>query len=163
MKEEITWQTTELDYPMRKMCYGNGLVVDEYIIPEKDKRDILEALYPFSPIPEMDEIFEDVWSNTEFVVGDFRVVKAEYGLKLISPTGGSVEDWWKKESEEEREFSCLVDINYDSGYRDAMEGCRYGTHKYARNPDRSADFNNGICSAYDDGFSWGIIARGCKK
>ena len=29
MKAEITWQTAELDYPMRKMRYGDGLVVDE--------------------------------------------------------------------------------------------------------------------------------------
>ncbi len=33
----------------------NGFIVEEYLIPAEKKQSVLEILYPFIPLPSMDE------------------------------------------------------------------------------------------------------------
>ena len=86
----------KLPYPTRPLEVGGG-TVEEYVIPEDKKAEVLAELYPFTPVPSLDEELFDLHEGKKFRVGDFRVTW-ENGMNfLVSPyyplSGGSVIDW----------------------------------------------------------------------
>jgi hypothetical protein len=85
-----------LGYPTRTMGTG-AKTFEEYVIPEEERAGVLEDLYPFEPVPGLDERMYDLHEEKEFRVGDFRVVRGEVMDLLVSPyfleSGGTVLDW----------------------------------------------------------------------
>ena len=85
-----------LPFPTRTVRTATG-VVEEYIIPESEKAWVLEQLYPFDPVPSLNEVLYDMHEGKRFRVRDFRVVREGNMNFLVSPyypkSGGSVIDW----------------------------------------------------------------------
>ena len=91
-----------LPYPTKPMLFRDGTSVEEFIIPEEDKEIVLEQLYPFSPIPGMNDVIYDLHADKTFIVKEFRVTW-EHGMNyLVSPyypeSGGTVIDWMDEDS-----------------------------------------------------------------
>ncbi len=74
-----------------------GGVVEEYIIPDQYKEEVLKLLYPFIPVPSLDDEMIDIHEDKTFLVKDYRVVREGRVDMLVSPyyplSGGSVIDW----------------------------------------------------------------------
>ncbi len=79
-----------------KPCFINGIQVEEYIIPEDKKEQVFKALYPFIPLPSLDEERCDLHSGRQFKIREFRVTREGSMNCLVSPYyeegGGSVID-----------------------------------------------------------------------
>ena len=90
----------KLSYPTRPLKVQGG-TVEEYIIPDDKKAEVLEALYIFEPVPSLDEVLFDLHEGKKFRVGDFRVTWERGQNFLVSPyypsSGGSVIDWMPAE------------------------------------------------------------------
>lgn len=71
--------------------------MEEYIIPEDKKTEVLKQLYVFEPIPSLDEIRYDLHSGKTFAIRNFRVIRNDGWNMLVSPYyeqgGGTVIDW----------------------------------------------------------------------
>ena len=82
----------------------NGIEVEEYIIPDKKKAEVLQALYIFRPIPSLDEERLDLHSGKRFRIREFRVTREGGHNFLVSPYyeqgGGTVIDWVPPEADE---------------------------------------------------------------
>jgi hypothetical protein len=85
-----------LSYPTRRIGTGTG-TTEEYIIPEDEKGLVLEALYPFDPVPGMTDMMYDLHQERSFQVREFRVIRGDDMDYLVSPyffeSGGTVMDW----------------------------------------------------------------------
>lgn len=96
MKRPIHHGNAKLPYPTRPLQVQGG-TVEEYIIPEQKKAEVLEMLYMFRPIPSLEDEFYDVHEGKKFLVKDFRVTREGSCNFLVSPyypiSGGSVIDW----------------------------------------------------------------------
>jgi hypothetical protein len=92
-----------LPFETKKMRV-NGGVIEEYIIPEEQKADVLDQLYPFEPVPALDEERYDLHEGKKFLIKDFRVTRENGMNYLVSPyyanSGGSVIDWMPADWEE---------------------------------------------------------------
>jgi hypothetical protein len=92
-----------LPYPTRPLKV-QGAIVEEYVIPDTKKAEVLEILYPFLPIPALDEEYEDIHEGKKFRVKDFRVTREGGHNLLTSPyypiSGGTVIDWWPLDEED---------------------------------------------------------------
>jgi hypothetical protein len=86
----------KLPFPTRSLEVQGG-TVEEYIIPEEMKAEVLEQLYIFEPIPDLEDKRFDLHEGKNFRVGDFRVTWENGQNFLVSPyypsSGGSVIDW----------------------------------------------------------------------
>jgi hypothetical protein len=85
-----------LTFPTKTV--GTGVsAIEEYIIPDGDKEWVLEALYPFDPIPALTDEMYDLHQEETFQVREFRVLRGEDMDWLVSPyyfeSGGTVIDW----------------------------------------------------------------------
>jgi len=71
--------------------------VEEYIIPDDKKQEVLEQLYVFDSVPSLDEELFDLHEGKTFIVRDFRVTWENGQNWLVSPyypsSGGTVIDW----------------------------------------------------------------------
>ena len=87
---------SELPYPTCRLEVVGG-VIEEYIIPEHKKKEVLKQLYPFKPVPSMNKELYDLHEEKKFFVRDFRVVRDGGFTLLVSPyypiSGGTVMDW----------------------------------------------------------------------
>lgn len=85
-----------LSYPTRPSRAGAEMI-EEYIIPEEEKAQVLDGLYPFDPVPALTEMMYDLHEEKPFRVGDFRVIRGAAMDMLVSPyffnSGGTVIDW----------------------------------------------------------------------
>lgn len=101
MKESFKDQ--KLPYPTRPLKIL-GATVEEYIIPEEKKKEVLEQLYIFDPVPSLDEERFDLHEGRKFTVRDFRVIREDGMNFLVSPyypnSGGSVIDWMPADFED---------------------------------------------------------------
>ncbi len=81
----------------RKPLVIDGIEIEEYIIPAKVKDEVLNQLYPFDPVPSLDDEQLDLHSGKTFKVRDFRVTREGGHNFLVSPYyeegGGTVIDW----------------------------------------------------------------------
>ena len=89
-----------LPFPTRPLKVHGG-TVEEYVIPDEKKMEVLEKLYPFEGVPSLDEESFDLHEGRLFKVREFRVTR-EHGMNfLVSPyyphSGGSVIDWMPPE------------------------------------------------------------------
>jgi hypothetical protein len=86
-----------LPFPLRPMNSRRG-VIFVYEIPEERRADILEQLYPFRPLPDLEDLMEDIECGKRFKVKEFMVTREGVGNVLCSPyyleIGGTVIDWW---------------------------------------------------------------------
>ncbi len=92
-----------LPYPTRPMETATG-TVEEYVIPAAEREKVFRQLYPFLPVPPMDQEMLDIHEERPFTVREYRVVR-DHGMNmLVSPyfhrSGGTVIDWWPPDSEE---------------------------------------------------------------
>jgi len=89
-------QEPRLPFPTKPLII-NGVEVEEYIIPEHKKAEVLKALYIFQPVPSLDEVRCDIHSGRNFRVRQFRVTREGGHNWLVSPYyeegGGTVIDW----------------------------------------------------------------------
>jgi len=86
-----------LPFPTRPLRVRGG-VVEEHIIPEEQKAEVLAALCPFEPVPDINSVQLDLHEDKIFVVREFRVTW-ENGMNwVVSPyyphSGGTLIDWW---------------------------------------------------------------------
>lgn len=106
------WTMTDIKgYGDERLPYGTRLLevpsgeVEEYIIPEEDRAKVFRILYPFLPIPSMDQEMLDIHEDKLFIVREFKVVRDGGMNILVSPffarSGGTVIDWWPPDSEVE--------------------------------------------------------------
>jgi hypothetical protein len=96
MRELKRKEEKKLPYPARPLKVHGG-TVEEFIIPEDKKAEVLELLYLSDPVPSLDEELFDLHEYKLFFVRDFRVTW-EHGMNwLVSPyyplSGGTVIDW----------------------------------------------------------------------
>lgn len=102
MIDRLQPEESKLPYPTQPLQVQNG-TVEEYIIPDDKKAEVLEALYPFDPIPSLEDRKYDLHEGKTFQVKDFRVTWEDGVNYLVSPyypaSGGSVIDWMPPEWE----------------------------------------------------------------
>lgn len=89
-----------LPFPTRPLKVHGG-TVEEYVIPNEKKAEVLNKLYLSTPVPSLDEEKFDLHEGKLFTVREFRVTR-EHGMNfLVSPyypnSGGSVIDWMPPE------------------------------------------------------------------
>jgi len=86
-----------LPYPLRTVMSRRG-PIQVYEIPEADKAAVLEKVYIFRPIPDLDDVMEDIECERTFKVREFMVTREGSMNVLGSPyyleSGGTVIDWW---------------------------------------------------------------------
>jgi len=106
MKHAIRSTERKLPYPTRPLRVHGG-IVEEYVIPEDKKAEVLKQLYLFTPIPSLVDELLDIHEGKTFKVGDFRVTWENGHNLLVSPyypkSGGTVIDWMPVESCEDEE------------------------------------------------------------
>jgi len=95
---------SRLPFPTKSLSI-NGITVEEYLMPEDKREMVFRALYPFIPLPSMDEERLDLHSGKRFKIREFRVTR-EGGMNcLVSPYyeegGGTVIDWVPPDEEGE--------------------------------------------------------------
>jgi hypothetical protein len=85
-----------LPFPTRYVNIWNS-TIEEYIIPDTKKEAVLKKLYPFIPVPSLDQEMFDIHSERKFLVRDFFVTREGGMNMLVSPyyyeSGGTVIDW----------------------------------------------------------------------
>lgn len=85
-----------LPFPTKPLII-NGVRLEEYIIPDKRKAEVLKQLYVFRPLPSLDEERLDIHSGKRFKIREFRVTREGNMNCLVSPYyeegGGTVIDW----------------------------------------------------------------------
>lgn len=84
MDQSIYPSQGKLSFPTRPLKVGNQ-TIEEYIIPEDKKEEILKQLYVFDPIPSLDEELYDLHEGKKFIVRDFRVTWEKGQNFLVSP------------------------------------------------------------------------------
>jgi hypothetical protein len=92
-----------LPFPTQTVRAVGGMI-EVYVIPDEKKAEVLEELYPFIPVPSLDEERYDVHAEKTFKVKDFCVTR-EAGMNfLVSPyyfeSGGTVIDWLPVDSKD---------------------------------------------------------------
>ena len=95
----------KLGYPLHEAKGPVGEAIEIYDIPQVEKEKILRAMYPFQPVPSMDEIMFDIHEEKTFTVKDFMVIRDHNLNFLVSPyfcsSGGSVLDWISRQKDNE--------------------------------------------------------------
>jgi len=98
-----------LPFPTKPLKIGND-VVEEYIIPDDRKQEVLEQLYIFEGVPSLDEELYDLHEGKKFLVRDFRVTWEDGQNWLVSPyypnSGGTVIDWMPADWDDENDEMC---------------------------------------------------------
>ncbi len=98
---EIINESLPLNFPVRKLKMAIGPDAIEYIIPRKEKEAVLNALYPFSKTPSMNDTRYCLHEGKEFKVRNFKVIREDNRNYMVSPdyanTGGMVIDWIEPE------------------------------------------------------------------
>jgi hypothetical protein len=92
-----------LPFPTRILEIPTG-PIEVYIIPDKKKARVLKALFPFIPVPSLNQEMLDIHADKKFIVKEFMVTREGGMNMLVSPfyfeSGGSVIDWIPADSED---------------------------------------------------------------
>jgi len=103
MRKKMTGIDEKLPFPLRRVQTKLG-PVDVYEIPANQKAAVLKKLYPFLPLPGLDEIMEDIHAEKTFEVKEFMVTREGRMNVLASPYylehGGTVIDWVPADEDE---------------------------------------------------------------
>ena len=93
----------KLPFPTRPLRCGDD-IVEEYVIPDDKKQEVLEQLYFFDGCPSLDDQMFDLHEGKLFTVRDYRVTWERGHNWLVSPyypnSGGTVIDWLPPEAAE---------------------------------------------------------------
>ena len=93
----VTGQHKPLGYPRHPMKMADGQDYEEYEIPKTDKWKVLEELYLFDNIPDMNTLMLDIHSDTQFLVSDYKAIRQDGGNFIVAPLyakyGGTLLDW----------------------------------------------------------------------
>ena len=93
---KTTNEEPRLPYPTKPLFIG-GEEIEEYVIPEEKRAEVLKQLYIFNRPPALDEERLDLHTGKNFRVREFRVTRERGRNWLLSPFveegGGSVIDW----------------------------------------------------------------------
>jgi hypothetical protein len=85
-----------LPFPTKPLVI-QGEEVEEYIIPDEKRAEVLAEMYLGTPVPGLDEERFDLHSGKVFRVREFRVTRERGRNWLVSPYyeegGGTVIDW----------------------------------------------------------------------
>ena len=96
MIQPIDSSESKLPFPTKPLKLGNE-VVEEYVIPDDKKQEVLEQLYIFDGVPSLDDELFDLHEGKTFIVRDYRVTWEGGKNWLVSPyypsSGGTVIDW----------------------------------------------------------------------
>ena len=102
---ELLGAMAELPYPMREVRCADGIVQQEYIIPDEERETVLNRLYFLEPVPRLDDEMFDLHEQKLFKVRDFRVIRWNGTNILASPyfdrTGGMLVDWMEPDNLED--------------------------------------------------------------
>jgi hypothetical protein len=94
-----------LPYPTRPLETREGMV-EEYIIPDEKKQEVLESMCVFEP-PKLDDVILDMHEGKTFIARSFLVVRENNQNLLVSPyyptSGGTVVDWSYDGQDDEEE------------------------------------------------------------
>jgi hypothetical protein len=97
-------EEAKLPFPTRPLRCGDD-VVEEYVIPDDKKQEVLQQMYLFDPCPSLDDEMFDLHEGRKFRVRDYRVTWERGRNWLVSPyypnSGGTVIDWLPPEAAEE--------------------------------------------------------------
>lgn len=100
MRKNALWLDERLPFPTHLVQTRLG-PVEVYEIPDKKKAAVLRKLYPFKPVPGLEDMMEDIHADRTFKVKDFMVTREGMMNVLASPYyldhGGTVIDWWAVE------------------------------------------------------------------
>ena len=103
MRKETSWMDEELPFPTRTVQTSLG-PVEVYEIPKNQKAAVLEKLYPFKPLPGLEDVMEDIHAEKTFRVKEFMVTREGKMNVLASPYylehGGTVIDWVPADEDE---------------------------------------------------------------
>jgi hypothetical protein len=85
-----------LPFPARTVQTEFG-PIEVYEIPDDQKLAVIERLYPFRPLPGLEDVMEDIHAEKTFKVKDFMVTR-EAGMDVLASPyylqhGGTVIDW----------------------------------------------------------------------
>jgi len=84
-----------LPFPTRPLETQDGMV-EEYIIPDEKRLEVLESMCIFEP-PKLDDEILDINEGKTFIAREFLVVRENNQNLLVSPfyptSGGTVMDW----------------------------------------------------------------------
>ena len=101
--------TEKLPFEVRKVKAPCGGEVECYVIPDEQKEDVLEQLYPFMGVPSLDARLFDLHQQAMFTVRDYLVIRRDGKNYLVSPyfseSGGTVLDWL---DDAEQEVACRM-------------------------------------------------------
>ena len=104
----------KLAYPLRKAKGPAGETIEFYQIPENEKERVLQELYPFAPIPSMEDTVFDIHEEKTFKVKDFLVMRDHDLNFLVSPffcrSGGSVLDWISRDEGNNDDENPVLDL-----------------------------------------------------
>ncbi|NLG15472.1 MAG: hypothetical protein GX561_14875 [Lentisphaerae bacterium] len=93
----ITGPQERLPYSTRRVMLSIGVEVEMYEIPSADRARVFEMMYPFAPMPSLDETVYDLHEGKYFQVGEYEVLREGESNFLVSPyyaeSGGTVLDW----------------------------------------------------------------------
>lgn len=145
----------KLDYPAKTATW-NGKEIEEYIIPDADKEKVLKRVYPFLPVPDMTETITDIVASKDFRVCDFRVIRIDDFVQIMSPyfdsnSQGDVSTWFPMDGEDRRTQLTMLEGQYSKvGAKDADSCLRLGTNLHWENKGEPAE---SMVQAYMDGYS----------
>jgi hypothetical protein len=119
----------KLPFPTKPLRIGDD-VVEEYIIPDDKKQEVLQQLYFFDGVPSLDEERFDLHEGKTFVIRDFRVTWEGGRNLLVSPyypsSGGTVIDWmpveWAQEEDEGDEEEGDDESDFEEDWEEGGEG-----------------------------------------
>jgi hypothetical protein len=105
MSQSIDLTEKKLPFPTRPLKIGDH-TIEEYVIPEDKKEEVLKQLYIYDPVPSLDEELYDLHEGRKFRVRDFKVTWEDGRNYLVSPyypsSGGTVIDWMPADFEEDQ-------------------------------------------------------------
>jgi hypothetical protein len=92
-----------LSFPTKEVKVSGGKV-EVYIIPDEKKGEVLKKIYPFIPVPSLEDVMTDIHEDKKFKVKEFCVTREGKMNMLVSPyyfkSGGTVIDWWPEDGDE---------------------------------------------------------------
>ena len=105
LMDMICPSTELLPFPLKTAKRFDGKLIEIYEIPDNEKENVLNKLYPFTDIPTLETRLYDLHQEAKFLVHDYMVIRTDGKNYLVSPyyleTGGTVLDWLCDEDEKD--------------------------------------------------------------
>ena len=97
LMDSFNLPSEQFPYPLRTIESKIFGTVTVYDIPECDKGKMLKLMYPFCPLPKMNDYYYDIHQDANFRVSDYLIIRDGGKNYLVSPyypeSGGMAVDW----------------------------------------------------------------------